>query len=374
MSYQEPHWRLPEARFPALELAPFDADKIDRFIDAWYVETGKKWRLSPNEIRQLTNSLHQAVRRPDLWRLAPNPLLLTVMALVHSRRKKLPEKRALLYQEAVDILLEHWEQQKRTEAPQLQDLLDEADKDLNDLKAVLERLAFETQAGGDHIRSPEDGGRIDKLTLLESIAALHHKQDLGWAQRLLEALHLRASLLLERRGGIFSFPHRTFQEYLAGVHLARQPDFAEQAAKVALDTSIYWREVILLAVGWLVHHSRDTGKPRLLVEELCPDSIPETPEDWRKVWLAGEVLLEIEAHRMQETQHGRRLFARVRDRLTELVEQGVLSARERAEAGDVLGQLGDPRFDPERFYLPCRYRGEVERLAGFVGDSRRDRL
>lgn len=64
-------------------------------------------------------------------------------------------------------------------------------------------------------------------------------------------MRLRASLLLERKGQVFSFPHHTFQEYLAGVHLALLPDFSEQAARVATETSVYWQEVILLAVGYL---------------------------------------------------------------------------------------------------------------------------
>jgi len=52
--------------------------------------------------------------------------------------------------------------------------------------------------------------------------------------------------------------------------------------------------------------------------------------------------------------------------LVALIEGGHFAARERAKAGDVLGQLGDPRFDPDRLYFPCRYRGEEEPLSGFV--------
>ncbi len=61
-----------------------------------------------------------------------------------------------------------------------------------------------------------------------------------------------------------------------------------------------------------------------------------------------------------------RLLGRVRRRLSELLEQGALTARERAEASDVLGELGDARFDADLYYLPCRYRGEPEPLLGFV--------
>ncbi len=368
LSYQEPHWRLPASTFPDLELARFNEDQIDRFIAVWYREVGVKWRLAPADIAALSDKLRRAVRRPDLWRLAPNPLLLTVIALVHSRRRELPEKRVLLYEEAVDILLRKREQDNTVDAPQIRELLDEAERDFNDLKAVLEQLAFDTHVGSP-VRDEEDGAPIDTLTLLERVAALHPQESLDWARRLLAVLGLRASLLLERKDKVYSFPHRTFQEFLAGVHLARfdGDEFARRAAQLAGDLPTYWREVVLLAVGYLVHSPiRDVGKPRLLVEELCPEHACATDLDWRKAWLAGDVLREVGANRVRDTAHGRELLDRVTGRLVKLVKQDLLSARERAEVGDVLGELGDLRFDPERFFLPCRYRGKPEPLRGFV--------
>lgn len=56
----------------------------------------------------------------------------------------------------------------------------------------------------------------------------------------------------------------------------------------------------------------------------------------------------------------------MRQRLAALAEQGQLNARERAQAGEVLAALGDLRFDPAHFYLPCRYRGKLEPKLGFV--------
>ncbi|MDS4058356.1 MAG: SUMF1/EgtB/PvdO family nonheme iron enzyme, partial [Candidatus Contendobacter sp.] len=369
LSYQEPHWRLPAAmRFPDLELARFNEEQIDRFIDAWYREVGTKWRLAPDRVATLAGKLRQAVRRRDLWRLAPNPLLLTVMALVHSRRGELPEKRALLYDEAVDVLLQKREQDKAVNAPQIRELLDEAGRDFNDLKGVLERLAFDTHGGGT-VRDEEDGAPIDTLNLLERVAALHPKMSYDWARQLLAVLGLRASLLLERKDKVYSFPHRTFQEFLAGVHLARfdGDEFARRAAQLAGDLPTYWREVVLLAVGYLVHSSiRDVGKPRLLVEELCPEHACTTALDWRKAWLAGDVLREVGVNRVRDTAHGQRLLERVANRLAALVERSLLSARERAEAGDVLGELGDPRFDPTLFFLPSRYQGQLEPKLGFI--------
>ncbi|MCB1777560.1 MAG: SUMF1/EgtB/PvdO family nonheme iron enzyme, partial [Candidatus Competibacteraceae bacterium] len=392
LSYLEPHWRLPTPTFPDLELAHFDEEKIDGFIAAWYQEVGAKWRLSLSETNALADKLRQAVHRSDLWRLARNPLLLTVMALVHSRRRELPEKRALLYEDAVDILLRKREQDKTINAPQIRTLLDDAGRDFNDLKAALEQLAFDTH-GSRTVRDEDDGAPIDTLTLLDRVARLHPKTSYDWARQLLMALGQRASLLLERKDGVYSFPHRTFQEYLAGVHLARleSDSFAREAAQRAGERPAYWREVVLLAVGYLVHSViRDTGKPRLLVEELCPEQAPTTDLNWRKAWLAGDVLWEMGANRVRDTVHGRQLLARVCDRLTALIEQGRLSPRERTKAGDVLAALGDPRFDPQRFYLPAdddlgfvripadptfkigTRRADAERVAKTIGAAVRD--
>ncbi|RME52784.1 MAG: hypothetical protein D6790_18360, partial [Caldilineae bacterium] len=106
LSYQDPRWRLGED-WPTYELARLSGEKIDRFIQAWYDQLAALHVVSNPDVR--AQKLRTAVRRPDLWRLAPNPLLLTVMALVHSYKSELPEARALLYEDVVDLLLWRWE-------------------------------------------------------------------------------------------------------------------------------------------------------------------------------------------------------------------------------------------------------------------------
>ncbi|GAB4499962.1 MAG: hypothetical protein OHK0052_15730 [Anaerolineales bacterium] len=112
LSYQPPAKGKPDLRLkdlPIFELALFDEDKIKRFIQRWYAELSRNTTVKPDEVEPLTAHLQQAVRRSDLARLASNPLLLTVMALVHTHRGRLPDARALLYEETMDILLWHWE-------------------------------------------------------------------------------------------------------------------------------------------------------------------------------------------------------------------------------------------------------------------------
>ncbi len=366
-SYQQAEWRLPEERFPKLELAPFDTDKIQRFITAWYDEMAERWKEPLERTRELAAKLNeQALRRPDLARLAPNPLLLTVMALVHTHDKVLPDHRAVLYERIVELLLWRWEgrKQDRGEEPELLAWLRQAGCTQVDLLRELRRIAYEVHAQVKDSDNPDQVAGIADDVLWKALAGLN-KQDLNWARALVEHIRKRAGLLVERKPGVFTFPHRTFQEYLAGVHLAVELDFIDAAMKLA-ESGAFWREVILLAVGYLVHSVGKYSQPLALLERLCPSRQPGNAAGWRKALLAGDVALEIGPNRIGRQTQDRALLERVRKRLTALLERGLLDPAERDQAGELLGALGDPRFDAERLFLPCRYRDKAEADWGFV--------
>jgi formylglycine-generating enzyme required for sulfatase activity len=344
LSYGGASWQLPDV--PAFELAPFDEEKINRFIGAWYAELGRLGVVRSEDASGLVRRLREAVRRPDLWRLAPNPLLLTVMALVHTHKGRLPEARALLYEETVDILLWRWEQIKvsgEEEMPRLRQLLLEAGRSDVDLKRVLWELAFQAHKEGGAADDEESLADIGELTLVKALAQLHPEEDYGWAQDVVGQMKERAGLLLEREPGIFTLPHRTFQEYLAGACLSAQADFAQRAT-VLVEEGAFWREVILLAVGRLVYLSGDVAKPLALVGELCPAQRMDDDLSWGKAWLAGDVLVEMGLNRVRDSTLGRDLAERLRQRLADLVSLGRLGPMERTEAGNILAHLGDPRL------------------------------
>lgn len=359
LSYQDPAWRL--EGFPAFELAPFNEDQVDSFIKSWYAELVRMGGVKAEDAEATAWLLQESVRRLDLWQLASNPLLLTVMALVHTHKGRLPDARALLYEDTVDILLWRWEQIKASgddDAPRLRQLLLNAGRTDVDLKRVLWRLAFEVHAeggAGDSERLMD----IDEWRLRKALVELHPKGNFRWAQAMIDTIKLRTGLLLERAPEVYTFTSRTFQEYLAGAYLSSQADFARRATQLAAESAV-WREVILLAVGRLVHLGGDTDKPLALVGELCPARAMDDDAAWRMAWLAGEVLLEAGLNRVQESALGRDLTERVRGRLADLVIEGRLVPAERAAAGETLGRLGDPRFREDAWYLPD------EPLLGFV--------
>jgi formylglycine-generating enzyme required for sulfatase activity len=346
LSYQDPAWQLVPDEFPIFEISPFDEEKIDRFIGAWYAELAEMKAVQREDAGPLADKLRRAVRRRDLWRLAPNPLLLTVMALVHAHKGRLPESRALLYEDCTDLMLWRWEQVKwqaeKERAPGLRELLAQVGLQEVDLKGALWKLAFEAHAAVGSTDDLEATADIPEVRLLKVLCELHPARSWDWAAEVVAQVKERAGLLLEREPGVYAFPHRTFQEYLAGCHLSVQVDLPTQAAAL-LDEASFWREVVLLAVGRLVHVSGDVARPLALVAELCLVEAPAGDRGWRRAWLAGDVLLETGVDRAARSGLGRELLARTRERLAALVGGGHLATRERAEAGDVLGKLGDPR-------------------------------
>lgn len=359
-SYQTGNARLDDV--PDFELARFDDPKIDGFVSAWYAELGRLGIVRAEEEKAKADALRMAVRQKDIGRLVPNPLLLTVVATFHAYKGKLPDQRAQLYEQTIDLLLWTWEQVRTNdpnEATPLRQLLGEAGTNDQALYRALAGRAFLVQAqGGGDLDMAAD---IAEADLEKDLAAIHPSHSKDWAGKVIQAIRLRAGLLIERSEGVFTFPHRTFQEYLAGAHLAGLLEFATKALELAKSDLALYREVIPLAAGKYVHVNNDVERPLRLIEVLCPADAKDDLESWRLVVLAGEVLVEIGVSTACGRAGGEDLCKRVRGRLLALIEGEKLAARERAIAGDVLATIGDPRFrESNEWCLPA------DEMFGFV--------
>ena len=248
----------------------------------------------------------------------------------------------------------------RGEPSRLRELLDQADAKDVDLKRALWALAYEVHRDGG--ASDDDGAGLADIAdhrLVRVLARLHPDESADWAREVVEVIRSRAGLLIERETEVFTFPHRTFQEYLAGAHLASQPDFATACVAV-FDAGAFWRTAILLGVGRLTYVNGEVERPLALVAELCPEAPADNAAGWRRRWLAGEVLDELGTARARRIGLGRDLLARVPRRLVDLLHGGELPPVERAAAGVTLAHLGDPRFRADAWFLPD------DPLLGFV--------
>ncbi|MCP4690127.1 MAG: hypothetical protein GY859_18890, partial [Desulfobacterales bacterium] len=165
-----------------------------------------------------------------------NPLLLTVMALVHTHKGEMPDARALLYEDVVDLLLWRWEAIKLENEGEKEttwrQLLQKANLNDIDLKQALWKLAYTTHGQSSGAIGAEATADIPEATLHAALRELHPDRSLDWADQLVKIMKLRAGLLLEGEPAVYSFPHRTFEEYLAGCHLTTL-DFTSESLKLA---------------------------------------------------------------------------------------------------------------------------------------------
>jgi len=182
--------------------------------------------------------------------------------------------------------------------------------------------------------------------LLREVLQRYLEGDWNRAGDVIRYIRERAGLLLERKPGMYAFPHRTLQEYLAGCHLSVQTDFPSQAADLVRGDEARWREPFLLAVGKTARAENRVDLALGAVDNLCPRECLEPPgqeREWRCAWVAGEALLEIGTDKLRQREAWRTRPERVAGWLARLLEAGVLAPAERAAAGRVLGLLGDPR-------------------------------
>lgn len=82
-------------------LAPFDREKIERFVAAWYNAQARQGRFDAETAQARSRNLAQAALSDNLEDLSPNPMLLTTMAIVHQKETELPKERVKLYARAV---------------------------------------------------------------------------------------------------------------------------------------------------------------------------------------------------------------------------------------------------------------------------------
>jgi predicted NACHT family NTPase len=235
--------------------------------------------------------LRRAIFGSDrLLALAERPLLLTLMASLHAwRGGNLPEKREELYADAVELLLHTWESQ-RERSPSLTEpsLAEWLRADRKEIRQVLEELAFRAHGAQAELLGTADVPEGDLVSRL-----MHLSRNPGANPRqLVDYLRDRSGLLVERGQGVYTFPHRTFQEYLSACHLTGGT-FPEELADLARKEPGRWREVLLLAGAKAARGAGSTVWS--LADALCyldPEDPRRSVEDLWGALLSGQVVAE----------------------------------------------------------------------------------
>lgn len=235
--------------FTELALAPMRRQDIAAFITRWHA-AARVDAPDPERLDAYERSLLDAVRtKPDLGRLATNPLMCGLICALHrDRRGYLPHGWQELYDAALSMLLTRRDEERDmitpgdgirlSEQPQIQ---------------LLQRLAYWLIRNNQSELDRERAVRIvaDVLPALPAAAAQ------GDAEAILGHLLLRSGLLREPAEGTVEFVHRTFQDYLGARAAVEDGDFG-LLVRGAADEQ--WADVIRMAVA----HARPRERAELL--------------------------------------------------------------------------------------------------------------
>ncbi|WP_413703754.1 NACHT domain-containing protein [Pseudomonas sp. Pseusp16] len=234
-------------------VAKLRLDEIMKFIRDWYsvrvADAAERDRSANDLIKVMTSRENDSIRE-----LARNPLLLTIVALVHRIDAVLPDQRVVLYQKCTETLLNTWYKAKRNDDEIIKGRIEQRN-----------RVRVEAIAYWMHTRSMGSEGRsvAEHQELLEFLAdhiiEHEHLKDTDEAQDQAEEFLLfiknSAGLLIEAGDGLYSFIHLTFQEYLCATYLlAFGETKGAQSIWEELNGALLnprWREVVRLLIASL---------------------------------------------------------------------------------------------------------------------------
>lgn len=345
-------------------LLDFDDREIAAFVNKWSLALERAARgpgqvASQNAEAEKRELLDAVQRSPGVRRLAANPLLLTILALMKRQGTALPERRVELYHRCVETLLSTWNRARGLGRAPAEPMA------IEDTRATLKILA--PLALWMHQTSPGSGlvKRAEMLRQLERLLEAQGEPETDRAaERFLADAREYAGLLLERGPSLYGFIHLTFEEYLAGVGVAMlgQQDVRPIVRfMLAHVNEPAWREVCLLTLGYVgVVQQRDeaasdivsgllkAGMRRSALAKGLAVLLPglrgrkrhaSRREREELVVFAGEAVADVRPGGATAICQHRTINAVLRV----VQDDRHVSAVVRARAGIVLGRLGDPR-------------------------------
>ncbi len=253
-----------KGQFGRCDIQPFDANDRAQFTRNWVallfgVSPGVVEKSGTDPAREFMH-LKDGIENSDRVRpLAVNPLLLTVIAIVHWNRKRLPEQRVELYDECVDVLLGQRKEAEHIQITRKTAALDDVRED-----QVYEERAWVRKRFAEialHILSldseDDEASKAEVIRLLAprflDQGAANVEQASARAERFLERQELRSGLLVCRRAQSYRFVHLTFQEYLAAWQLSNM-DFERVTALIhpRLRLAKWFETLQLLGAQWAI--------------------------------------------------------------------------------------------------------------------------
>jgi hypothetical protein len=280
------------AEYQAYTLADFNEEQIKTFTKKW-CPAYERWVNQVEDSQSLQNAATQEADKlfrathlnEGVRRLAVNPLLLTILALIQRQGIELPSHRVELFDLCATTLLETWIRAKRP--------LGVTQLNKNDLIKILRPLAFWMHEHPAIGAIPEEE-ILEQIVrqLLDRRVARYEDEARQIAEQFLQTVRGQTGILIERGKHRYGFLHLTFEEYFAAWELVVNKRNREDFIKQHLHDP-RWRIVILLAVGIVgILQSDENGVTELVENAILKAGSPF--ENWlhRDMLLAGLCLAD----------------------------------------------------------------------------------
>ena len=245
------------SRFAEFTIEDMNSEQVERFLYRWCHTVEKaqqpdaseeQWYRKGNE--QVQDILQAIENSEGVKRLTANPLLLTILALIHRNGERLPNRRVRLYELAVQTLTEDWQLGKKLpDAPRV--MLKETE--VVELLAPLAYWMHEEKPSGVVSQEEVEENLAQKLAELndDDPESETVRQAVG---EFLRKVRETTGLFVERTPGFYGFMHLTFEEYFAARYIADndQSEILQLIQKHLHEPR--WDEPILLALGYYGIH------------------------------------------------------------------------------------------------------------------------
>ena len=286
---------LTDERWQEFSIQDWNMSEIEGFVSKWAqaVEravAGGKWdEVVKEKAEEEAEDLLQAIKgNANIQRLAGNPLLCTILALIKRQAVSLPHRRVELYERYIVTMLGEWYKARNLDFEPIG-----PDLDYYELTQVLSRLALWLRE-----TSPQSGLVTERQlrTFLESYyreeEGFSHKESKVEAKIFIDAVHKYSNLLVERGKQQYGFIHLAFEEYLAGKGLAQlSPDeLVEKIRKHILEPG--WQDTIRLGIETLGIVNQQTWAAGNIVLALLDNDLEGAAANTLTL-LMGEVLRDV---------------------------------------------------------------------------------
>jgi HEAT repeat protein len=351
-------WRgMLSPNFSILTITPFDRPRREEFIRKWYQaaeasavevkESPDQAEIRRRRARERAEDLIRAIEGNDrLRRLATNPMLLSVMAIVHRVDVTLPRDRATLYRRFAELLLERWDVGRGIKDQGATGLT------LRQKESLMCQIGYHFHERGVRFLPRREVERL----IAKALPSLGQPSER--AGELLDWVERRTGLLAD--GEYMTFAHLAFQEYFAAGAMVSDPNLRDRLLQPDRLFDPWWREVVLLYVGMAddatdfirqVYSPKadDLLRRRLFLAGQCIGEATRVEEELRREIRAELLRMWRNGYRRQQ-EEALRVLSRwpdreVRDFFLMALKNKDEEAKVRADAAGALGRLGVA--DPE---------------------------